>query len=45
MMNTELYLPPACEVLKIDQSAILCASDRIGAETEKFDELGTLELN
>ena len=44
-MNTELYLPPACEILKIDQSAILCSSDRLGAETEKFDELGTLELN
>ena len=44
-MNTELYFPPECEVLKIDQAAILCASDRFGAETEKFDELGTLELN
>ena len=31
--------------VKMDQSAILCASARFGAETEKFDELGTLELN
>ena len=43
-MNTELYLPPACEILKIDQSAILCSSDRFGAETEQFDELRTPEL-
>lgn len=42
-MKTELYLPPVCEVLKIDQSAILCSS--VGAEIEQFDELGTLELN
>ena len=44
-MTTEFYFPPTCEALKMDQSAILCASDRFGAETEKFEELGTLELN
>ena len=44
-MNTELYFSPTCQVLIMDQSAILCASDRFGAEIEKFDELGTLVLN
>ena len=36
-MNTELYLPPACEILEIDHSAILCVSKNIGAETEEFE--------
>ena len=44
-MNTKLYLPPACVVLQIDQPAILCASDRYGAQTEIFDDLKTLELS
>ena len=44
-MNTKFYLSPECEVLKIDHTTILCASGSIGAEVEKFDELGTLELN
>ena len=44
-MTTEFYSSPICEVFKIDSTAILCASNVFGAETEKFDELGTLELN
>ena len=43
-MTTEFYFSPTCQVLEIDHVAILCASDRFGAETEKFDVLGTLEL-
>lgn len=43
-MTTELYFSPTCQVLEIDYVAILCSSDEFGAETEKFDELETLEL-
>lgn len=44
-METERYFSPLCLITNIDQLAILCASDRLGAELEVFDELGTLELN
>lgn len=44
-METERYFSPLCLIINIDQSAILCASDRFGAELEVFDELRTLELN
>ncbi len=44
-MISEIYCSPTVEILNVDQLAILCASDGIGAETERFDELGTLELN
>ena len=43
-METERYFSPLCLITNIDQPAILCASDRLGAELEVFDELGTLEL-
>lgn len=43
-MNTKLYFSPTCEVCIIDQLSVLCTSDRLGAETEVFDDLGTLEL-
>ena len=44
-MTKRIYSSPTVELLSLDQSAILCTSDRFGAETERFDELGTLELN
>ena len=44
-METERYFSPLCLIINIDQLDILCASDRLGAEFEVFDELGTLELN
>lgn len=43
-MKIERYFSPLCLIINIDQPAILCASDRLGAETEVFDDLGTLEL-
>ena len=43
-METERYFSPFCLIINIDQPTILCASDRLGAELEVFDELGTLEL-
>lgn len=44
-MKTKLYQLPQCEVLEIDQQAVLCASLDSGAETESFDEFGNLEMN
>jgi len=41
-MKTKLYLSPLCEVICILQEAVLCASP--SAETEAFDDLGTLEM-
>ena len=42
---TNTYQSPLCEEILIEQEGVLCSSLNYGADTQSFDDLGSLDMN